>query len=240
MAMTEDNKENNFDICLMNPPYANGLYMKFLKKSSEISNKLISVQPINKFQDAKMNENDFPIAISSIDILTDGNKSFNVSFKYQLGITIIDDKNKTTKTDKIKCILYENIYDKIRKKTKETFNSKIKKEPKGQFTLRCGKNTGFDPEHNYNWVSKNYEIACSQMPSGHIGFISLDNEIERVNLFKYCNTHFFKFCIIIASANLAPYMGDYNHEWTDEKLFNYFELTKEEQNTIIKLTDEYV
>lgn len=36
-----------FDIVLMNPPYDNGLHLVFLKKTSEISNKIISVQPCN-------------------------------------------------------------------------------------------------------------------------------------------------------------------------------------------------
>ena len=36
-----------FDICLMNPPYSRKLHLKFLEKVIEISNKVITIQPIN-------------------------------------------------------------------------------------------------------------------------------------------------------------------------------------------------
>ena len=43
----EKNGGKKIDICLMNPPYDNGLHLKFLKKISEISNKIVSIQPCN-------------------------------------------------------------------------------------------------------------------------------------------------------------------------------------------------
>ena len=41
------NDGKKFDICLMNPPYDNGLHLSFLKKVSEISDKIVSIQPCN-------------------------------------------------------------------------------------------------------------------------------------------------------------------------------------------------
>ena len=35
----------NFDICLMNPPYAGNLHLKFLEKVINICNKVVSIQP---------------------------------------------------------------------------------------------------------------------------------------------------------------------------------------------------
>ena len=41
------NKGKKFDIVLMNPPYDGGMHEKFLIKCIDISNKVISVQPVN-------------------------------------------------------------------------------------------------------------------------------------------------------------------------------------------------
>ena len=49
--MKEENKGKKFDICLMNPPYARGLHLKFLEKTIEIAEKVVSVQPCGWLQD---------------------------------------------------------------------------------------------------------------------------------------------------------------------------------------------
>ena len=36
---------SKFSFCIMNPPYDGNLHLKFLEKSTEISNKVISIQP---------------------------------------------------------------------------------------------------------------------------------------------------------------------------------------------------
>ena len=227
-----------FDICLMNPPYDNGLHIDFLNKIEEISNKVLSIQPINKFQHAKISNKEFPVKISEIDIVDDANKQFNLSFKYDIGIIIIDE-NKTLDSSKVSCIPNEDIFYKIKSKNMPLFKSQIKKSPQTKYTLRCTVGGGFDPEHYYNWVSPTFNVAIKQEMNNNIGFVYVKSKKEQINLFKYCHTHFFKFCIIIAQNKLAPWMNDYTQEWTDDKLFKFFNLTQDDINIINNVAGKY-
>ena len=228
------------DIILMNPPFNKGLHMKFLEKVGEISNNVISVQPINKFQQVKLNKKDFPFKISNIDIINDANEQFKLSFKVNIGIICIDKDNCTEDSSKVECLLYEDTYNKIKDKQLKLLKSKIEKRPSTKYSIRFSVGTGFDPEHNYNWVSKKFDIATSQRENGHIGFISMNSNEEQRNLFNYARTHFFKFCVIIGNDKLVPWMEDYTHEWTDEMLYKYFDLSKKEIEIIHNETNKYM
>ena len=45
------NKGKKFSICIMNPPYDRDMHLKFLKKTIEISNNVISIQPCRWLQE---------------------------------------------------------------------------------------------------------------------------------------------------------------------------------------------
>ena len=73
---------------------------------------------------------------------------------------------------------------------------------------------------------------------GGTGFnqISISSENNALNLFNYLLTKFARFCVSIYKMNIQltsreldilPYM-DFSQEWTDEKLFEHFELETEE------------
>ena len=47
----EMNKGKKFSICIMNPPYDRDMHLKFLKKTIEISNNVISIQPCRWLQE---------------------------------------------------------------------------------------------------------------------------------------------------------------------------------------------
>ena len=92
-----------FDICLMNPPYDKNLHIKFLSKASEISEKVVSIQPLTWLEDIYASENKnsnfnklLNIGISEIEsvgllsdiFITEGNATYNVGI-----ITVDKQKN---------------------------------------------------------------------------------------------------------------------------------------------------
>ena len=96
----------------------------------------------------------------------------------------------------------------------------------------------------YKKNENNYNDLIIQTPNqkseqnGGTGFnqISINSLKEGEYLFKYLLTKFSRFCISLYKMNIQltskeldilPYM-DFSQEWTDEKLFDYFQLTQEE------------
>ena len=82
--------------------------------------------------------------------------------------------------------------------------------------------------------------------NGGTGFnqISISSEKNALNLFNYLLTKFARFCVSIYKINIQltskeleilPYL-DFSQEWTNEKLFDYFELKSEEREFI----DNYI
>jgi len=84
--------------------------------------------------------------------------------------------------------------------------------------------------------------------SGNIKFyVSFYKENDANNFFKYLKTNFARACLSIYKVNVhldrgelkvVPWL-DFSQEWTDEKLYKYFELTQEEINFIEKNIPKY-
>lgn len=64
--------------------------------------------------------------------------------------------------------------------------------------------------------------------------IKFDTEEEAQNFYGYCKTDFVYYCskkfLIDQSIKLRliPYLGDYTHEWANEDIYRFFNLTKDE------------
>jgi hypothetical protein len=75
---------------------------------------------------------------------------------------------------------------------------------------------------------------------GSINELGVDSKIHGKNAHSYLMTKFSRFCLSLRKTGgdlnyidleMIPYM-EFSQEWTDEKLFDYFELTQEERNFI--------
>jgi hypothetical protein len=75
---------------------------------------------------------------------------------------------------------------------------------------------------------------------GALNELAFSNKNELKNGFEYLKTKFTRFCLSLRKTGsdlnnidleFVPYM-DFSQEWTDEKLFDYFELTQEERDFI--------
>ncbi len=78
------------------------------------------------------------------------------------------------------------------------------------------------------------------------GCLSFDTLEEAENCRDYLKTYFARFCLSICKSDLnieayfklVPYM-DFSRKWTDKDLFEYFDLTAEEQEHIYKHIPKY-
>lgn len=69
----------------------------------------------------------------------------------------------------------------------------------------------------------------------NIKFNTLD---ECINFFKYTKTYLFTYIVNRTTTGMElnrtalPFMNNYTHKWTDEMLYDYFDISKEEQQHI--------
>ena len=118
-----------FDICLMNPPYDKSLHLKFLEKAIQISNNVVSIQPIRWLQDPDVQKhkknfvNSIGNNIVSLDVVpeNEASKLFNARLSFDLGIYVCKN-NPSSKTFDIDIFSHtiDNVYvkdilDKIEK-----------------------------------------------------------------------------------------------------------------------------
>lgn len=96
-----------FDCVIMNPPYNHGLCNKFLEKSLQFADNVVSVQPsgfiTNQNKDKKLIEklNNYDLFVEEVN----GNAYFDAHFTTQVAIFTIDTTNKG------KIHIYGNEYD---------------------------------------------------------------------------------------------------------------------------------
>jgi hypothetical protein len=149
------------------------------------------------------------------------------------------------------------IYNKILSKMTDSVESKLYRNGAvGEYYLDIIRTCGNPPKKGevrvnpdfyclvYKRDENNFDKLFIKTPNekneqkGGTGFnqISINSKIEGEHLFRYLLTKFSRFCVSLYKMNIQltsreldvlPYM-DFSQEWTDEKLFDYFELNQEE------------
>jgi hypothetical protein len=157
------------------------------------------------------------------------------------------------------------IYNKILSRTSQSVENKLYRNgSRGNLYLDIIRTCGHPPKNGetrvnpdfycliYKKDENNLNNLIIQIPNekseqnGGTGFnqISINSIEEGGRLFEYLLTKFSRFCVSLYKINIQltskeldilPYM-DFSEEWTDEKLFEYFEFTQEEINFI----EEYI
>lgn len=236
-------KNMKFDICIQNPPFSGQLHLKFLKKVSEISKTVVSIQPSDWVQKGKN-----PELINRIkDIEFIDGETFRNIFNIQSnggGIFILDENGGYDTSN----LRQKFPIDKIKSNIKTTFkdvNNKIYNE-KGIFVPLKLMTAEWDKNKNYI-VDKIGILINSKTLDGiyykekrnknkdrKCGGIYFNTLKEAENFVKYTETDFFVKLVNylhISSRYLLkdyPFLDDYTHEWTDIMLYNYFKLTPDE------------
>ena len=234
-GLTHGNGGRRFDICLINPPYSGSTHLKFLEKTIEIADKVVSIQPLNKFKFAVQNKTKLPVKITDCEVINAGKAKddFNISIWSDLGIFLVDE-NATYDSSKFTYFVENyNIFKKVQEKMTKSMSEMIKTKPTTKWPLRFFKGCYWDLGHNYRGCLLKYEDCIQTDERGHTGFISMNSENERHNLHKYALTKFFRYCVkSCGGSKYVPFLDDYTEEWTDKRLFDYFEFTNTEIETI--------
>ena len=243
-----------FDICLMNPPYAGNLHLKFLEQMYAICKQGVSIQPAVWVNKANKNRKTFKTIIdkskgriSEIELIDhrEMNDLFGTGNSLQDGGIFVwnehGDLDLTTVgyKDKIEQSLFE--------KTNIDSNDEMT-------LVRANK--------AYKYVdSKTYKHEPNEVPiyQWHSGINCYDavivpkelyskkaklvlifkNENEATNFKESLKTKFanwfFDNYVVPGDGKIITYMfrmTDYSQPWTDERFYKYFNLTKEEINRI--------
>lgn len=227
-----------FDFVIQNPPYDKNLHLKFLSKLLDVSNVVVSIQPIDNFiLQAKVNSysRDLIDRITTIDEISnfEANDIFKIYSSSNLGIIVKDDNIEKTYNGP-KFNEYSDIYKKLRKfKSVRSSINCYDDEPIKPFVPLQG-----DYGYAMSWHYKLNEIIIG---SPHAKMV-FETEDECENFKDYIvNSNITKFIYIIDdNAGVIahiPMLKDYTHKWTNEELYKYFDLSIEEQKRIENLID---
>lgn len=188
-----------FDICLQNPPYEHGLGNKFLEKVLNISDRVVTIQPLSWLVSKNQNKKITAIVDSCdsyIEVMN-ANNGFDAGFFRDVAIQFFD----TTKKGKIH--IYGNEYDKSEDVKLfssdsfiEKFINKIGKIQESVVDNIKGSANGmrnFEPNPNMNWYCLRVPRIRGNVASNSgekeakdfFTIISNDNNFMSKNMGKY-------------------------------------------------------
>ena len=134
-------------------------------------------------------------------------------------------------------------YNNERKKVEETFSFYVNiSRIRGHVSTRNDSIMTIDDF--YTFIPRDLEVETENTKKMFFGF---DGNNEANNFLNYLKTNFSRFSLSLVKVNsdldtgdmvLVPYL-DFSKEWTDEKLYKLFDLTKEEISFIEKTIPKY-
>lgn len=180
------------------------------------------------------------------------NKYFGIGLLQPLGIYLIDEQTHKT-------IQHNEWYQRILKKiVKDSFYSKHNVcnyskdlnnyvclntmappmkygKPMFDWLKKCGVCTNTNTYEDW----KNNEPAATRGDVNNTVCIEFDTFDEALNCYNSMQTMFARYLCKIFTTDIhvhpkfAPFMGEYNHVWTDKMFKDYFEITDDEWDLII-------
>ena len=233
------NNGKKFDVVLMNPPYNRDLHLKFLEKTIEIADNVINISPhdwlTNKFAKTEKSKfrrefrEKYSKYIEDLEIISpeDFNKYFGTSNWFGVAIEVF--KENANGIDPDKFLNTDTLLNKIINKihTLPSLRSKFTRRIDNELFVPVRINS-----HGYlNYVERDYSKIKSK------GGILFNSKNEVKNFIDSFDTWLYKYLEKSewqGSENSAsvPYLGDYTKPWTNERLYRFFNITKEEQKII--------
>ena len=247
----------HFDHIIMNPSYKGSLHLKILDKVIKAcpNAEIVNLSPASQLFAPKRLIKKHPFIVSHpelerhiecVDFLKpeEASKLFDASFASELMIIKYNPKVAGKSTAELNMVKpeFRSIFDKTVRAVHEgkyiSLLDKIKEydghQDSRKFSLTVPEVHGHQGKNDfYEIASSNYERALKskQRFGWHLEF---DTEEERKNCWAawHLKSHQFIHSLIkIDNFNMLaelPYLGDYTHPWTDEMLYNYFDLTEDE------------
>lgn len=231
-----------FDHIIMNPPYNRNLHLKILNEAIKHSDDVVNLSPVRWLQDplAEYKKNsdfkkfkDIRDHIESLEVISakDSAGLFNAGIWTDLGIYHITATKSNFKQ------MYKNAWfiDKVILNVKDSIQDHMKlgdTDFSKPFIRLSGLHGHQGTKDFYDFCSPQLSVAKKESHQGCL--IHFNTEEESINFFNALHTHFYKFINKCIKLDMhvpwmrAPWMKDYTHPWTDEMLYEYFELTPEE------------
>ena len=215
-----------FDICLMNPPYDRSLHLKFLEKTIQVSENVVSIQPVRWLEDYNENNNIIKYKNSIIDYIYDielitndkAREIFNAGINTSLGIYICNEiggfninklkSNLITKilnklNNNVKSVLEKNKYDGWRIKFPTIVGGSHTKDNKRDIIKAISNLLYFydgykDNKLWYNFYNKNQNTKeVQEIPFS----IKFNTEQECINFINSLKTKFILYVILQTTKN---------------------------------------
>lgn len=237
---------------IINAPYKRNLHLKILRKViEELPNvEIVNLSPTRWLMDPLVeykNNSDYKKfrdvreKIESLDIIKadDAKKLFGIQHS-DLGIYYLSKKSSGFKRDTSLDTIIKKILDKA---NEDSFEDHLIYDRTGIFIDVLdvyggiiGKGSGFVKPLGYERKKSSTSKGCTDWWR----CMKFDTKEEAENFYNACNTNMYYFIFIKFPSYLrlptewVPYLGNYNHRWTDAQLYEYFNLTEEEINIIKK------
>lgn len=273
------NGRKRWSFCLMNPPYDKSLHLKFLEKVIEVTDKVVTVQPVRwieetvgpKKKTSAFNKYEDSIAkhIKELDIYSaeEAEKLFGAAFNFNIGIYVCD-KEGGFDYSKLNT---NKILDKVLEKMPDNIDNHIKfNEPNTAIivSLITGGNNGRNNVIDLYFQGSTYKSVIydgnsKRLDNGLTFYenrkktawgnvkvrgeqfnIKFKNIDECINFFNSTRTYLFRYIFNVVTSDIhvqakfLPFMNDYSKPWTDERMYDYFNITKEEQKEIEERVDK--
>ena len=238
----------NFDHIIMNPPYDKNLHLKILQEAMKHSNDVVNLSPIRWLQDplAEYKKNsdykkfeNIRKRIESLDVVSaaEACEMFGAAFYSDLGIYHITSKEHEAFKYEFNTLIYKVINFHCEHFTYDAPEDKPYKMVLPATHGHPGK---------YDWAeitSKEWEVAknvkASSETNGYV-IMAFDTEAEMKNFYDSLFLKLYKWLVknIKTTAATAQYikfvpvLPSYTHPWTDEMLYEYFDLTEDEVKEI--------
>lgn len=250
-----------FDCIIMNPPYQRDLHLKILKeayKHIDVQNgKVVCLHPgkwLRRFDYWKNKWNTFKIeSVKLIDDILSRTIFSDATIGSQLIVSVLSEKGSTDIKKYSKYIPWvkEKIIDKAPYILGKS-DCKFRTFTDGhKFQLNLPIVHGNPGCYDMTEItSKKYEKALAvkygKRPQD-VNTLAFDTENERKNFYDSTFTIFYKFLISLCRDGQTatscyyalPVMDDYTEPWTDERFYQFFNITKEEQAFIEETMKKY-
>ena len=247
-----------FDLAIMNPPYDRNLHLKILEAVIPHAEKVVNISPVRWLQDpfapystrsdyCKF-EDSISKKIESLDVIPakDASQLFNAAFAMNLGIYVCGIGGYEYQYNDP---LITKIVEKTMTNNWKPFNQKV------FYKAGCVQNKPFilnvsgihSKDAKYPLLNDTYAAQCATaLTDEYTGNVvnathfEFDSESERHNFFDCYNhpfmcwhTGLWKIDINL-HAPKVPYFGDYSHSWDYADFFAWFDLTKDEQERVMR------
>lgn len=250
----EIGKMPRFDVAIMNPPYGGTLHLDILEKIIPLSSKLISISPDtwcakhnrwkNIFQNYKNSAVAEPVEYEHIEH-REANDLFGLGNQIEsLGIMVYDEANDN-KIDLTKFGFSNkefNLYNKIMsdKEGKLIWRNRINIVEPSNSTKKF-----IQPVNIWHGGDTCYEATIGESRNHKKGKIQWQAEFDTKNELQNFQNSFktkfmewyYKFIVIPSDCKLHMsmfVMDDYTKPWTDKRFCNFFGISEEEWNYMLK------